>query len=156
MKTFLRLGPLLLIPLVGLSLLNCREEDPTAPEVKPGPVSLQASEATTDEVEIPTLTATELLQDPALEVFLSALTIPEDAGQIRQAMDAVVAALESGDAAAAHAHFDDARRAVADYGDGGKLDPDDDVHHDVIDFFLDGVEEMLPEVDEGPPKGKKG
>jgi hypothetical protein len=154
MKALIRQSPLLLVALLGLSLLDCREREPTEPEVQPV-TSVQTDAATVDGAGVPTLTATELLQDPALNVFLGALTSPNSAEKIRRAMDAVVAEIESGDAARARDHFDDARKAVADYGRGGELDPDDDVHLDVIDFFLDGVEEMLPEVDEGPPKGKK-
>lgn len=155
MKTVLRLGPLLLVPLLGLPVLNCGEEKPTEPEVQPETISVQASEATNDAVEIRTLTATELLQDPALEAFLVALTVPNNAEKIRRAMNRVVADLESGNVAGACTDFVDVRKAVADYRKGGGLDPEDDVHLDVTDFFLDGVEEVLAEMDEGPPTGKK-
>jgi hypothetical protein len=145
LKTILRLGPLVLVPLAGLALLNCGEREPTQPEVQPVTTIVRTSEAAAG-ATVPRLTAAELLQDPALGEFLGALTIPNRAEKMRRAMDAIVADLEGGDAASAQDHFDDARKAVANYGKRGELDPDDDIHLDVIDLFLDGVEELLPEV----------
>ena len=47
----------------------------------------------------------------------------------------------------ARAVFEAARKAVADYGGRGTLDPDDDIAIDVIDLTLDAIESMLPAED---------
>lgn len=145
-------GRWLWFALAAAAFLSCTR-DLTEPVVAPSPGGVRAVVLEPGQ----TLTAPELLQDPALDAFLGALTISLDAERIREAMDAVVADLERRDTASAYDDLEKARKAVADYGKGQQLDDDDDVHLDVIDLFLDGAEEKLPEMD-GPPttRGNRG
>lgn len=86
--------------------------------------------------------ADQLLNDPFLEQLTNNLTIPRDGKKIQRAFERFAAALAKGDGKAQEDAFTGAKEAVAAYGHRA-FDPDDDIHLDVIDRFLDAIEEMM-------------
>jgi hypothetical protein len=143
---------LTLVPLLTSVPLSCSDEAPTEPEVAPALTQVAATEAASVSTEIPAITAKELCQDPTLEVLLGSLTLPPDADAIRDGLAQVVVGLDQGEYAAARESLEETQQAAEDYGGVGKLTEDDDLYLDIIDFFFDGIDELLPE--EGPNKNK--